>query len=280
MTKEQFEDIKKKAWNWYRGNMLEWVIKTLKDIENAPDWVKNYVREVKKFDGVEFEASLDDEDFLKQYEDEIKTLLVASQELNFEINFSEEQREFYKAMRDKNEYKIVDAICDMCIISMNAGLEYREGVIEKLSIIEAIHLHHIIPSNVISYRNIGYIIALLQLRGYDPYKCLLETIKELETRTGAWNDEEGKWCKALGAYTIEEALKKAEDEMECGFTLSLCLLKEDNDFWLIGDDDEEFDEEQSLDEIKHEFLGHCVKVKKWYKADYEKCEIENKESVK
>lgn len=37
MNRQEYIEIKNRAWNWYRGNMLEWAIKTLKDIPNAPD---------------------------------------------------------------------------------------------------------------------------------------------------------------------------------------------------------------------------------------------------
>lgn len=257
MTIAQFEEIRERAWAWYRGNMLEWAIKTLKDIPNAPDWVK------RMFEGKSFEASLDEQEFIENYNDDIEAVLIASQELNWEVNFSEEQREFYKAIRDNDEYKMVDALCDMCVVSMNAGIDYREGVIDKLSIMGVINLHRIIPSNVLSDRNIGYIVAMLQLKGYDPYKCLLETIKELETRTGAWNDKEGKWCKDDGAYTFDEAkiliLKKHG-------TKALAYSKfssEDENYWVF---DMELIEDNWVE----------VKIKKWYRAEYEKCKVEGK----
>lgn len=251
MTIAQFEEIRERAWAWYRGNMLEWAIKTLKDIPNAPDWVK------RMFEGKSFEASLDKQEFIENYNDDIEAVLIASQELNWEVNFSEEQREFYKAIRDNDEYKMVDALCDMCVVSMNAGIDYREGVIDKLSIMGVINLHRIIPSNVLSDRNIGYIVAMLQLKGYDPYKCLLETIKELETRTGAWNDEEGKWCKDDGAYTIEEAQEKS------GFKYISNLGKGVKHWYVTGRNSKDEDFAQKS-------------FSRWHRAEYEKCKVEGK----
>lgn len=31
--------------------------------------------------------------------------------------------------------------------------------------------------------------------GYDPYQCMLETIKEISSRTGTYNEAIGKWVK-------------------------------------------------------------------------------------
>lgn len=254
MTQEQFQEIKNSAWAWYRGNMLEWAIKTLKDIPNAPDWVKGM------FDGKSFEASLDKQEFIENYNDDIEAVLIASQELNWEVNFSEEQREFYKAIRDNDEYKMVDALCDMCVVSMNAGIDYKEGVMDKLSIMGRINPHSIIPSNVLSDRNIGYIVAMLQLKGYNPYKCLLETIKELETRTGAWNEQEGKWCKDLGAYTEQEAYE---------------IAKEKGIFYNFGlEYDKKTKEPYWVSDTNHSADWKKLKIKKWYKADYTKCKMD------
>lgn len=73
----------------------------------------------------------------------------------------------------------------------------------------------------------------------------LETVKEIETRTGAWNEAEGKWCKDLGAYSSEEALKEAEKYLSdnCIFPHDLSIVKEDCDFWLIAES-EEYDKER------------------------------------
>lgn len=254
MTQDQFQEIKNSAWAWYRGNMLEWAIKTLKDIPNAPDWVNGM------FDGKSFEASLDKQEFIENYNDDIEAVLIASQELNWEVNFSEEQREFYKAIRDNDEYKMVDALCDMCVVSMNAGVDYREGVIDKLSIMGVINLHRIIPSNVLSDRNIGYIVAMLQLKGYDPYKCLLETIKELNTRTGSWNEKEGKWCKDLGTYTEQEAYEIAK-EKGIFYNFGLEYDKKTKEPYWVSDTNDSADWKK-------------LKIKKWYKADYAKCKMD------
>lgn len=249
MTQSQFKYISELSWEWYRENMKSWAIEMLRNLQNAPQWVKDCLAS----DCVVC-PSMDEKVFELAHNEDIEKILRISQKRNFEVNFSEEQREFYKAIRDNDEYKMIDALCDMCVVSMNAGIDYREGVIDKLSIIGVINLHRIIPSNVLSDRNIGYIVAMLQLKGYDPYLCLLETIKELRTRTGKWCEKEGKWIKDVGAYTFEEADKIAsnydtENERE--------LYEDNTEFW------------RWQLHIKGEYCS--FKIKKWYKANYDEC---------
>ena len=40
--------------------------------------------------------------------------------------------------------------------------------------------------------------------GYDPCICMMETIKEISSRTGAWDENIGKWVKD----TSDEAKSK------------------------------------------------------------------------
>lgn len=264
MNRQEYIEIKNRAWNWYKNGMTSWILATIKDFANAPQWVKDvacYFQGNSKID-FDFVVDRDDVNLLKKYDTQIDTILRASQRLNFKVNYTKELLEFFEAERDSDEYEMIDALCDMCVVSMNAGIDYREGDIDKLLIMGTINLHSITPSNVLSDRNIGYIVAMLQLKGYDPYKCLLETIKELNTRTGAWNDQEGKWCKYLGAYTEQEARDKL---LEIERIEWFILKHEDDDFWYFGQDD-------GVDFFENKERA-IRKVKKWYKADYTKCKL-------
>lgn len=187
---------------------------------------------------------------------EVRGLSVEGQKANFEVNYSKELTEFYEAKRDKNEYEMIDALCDMVIVSINAGAVLGNNYSDML-------YNNI--TNPLKYNPI-YVRGLLfelRNRGYDPYLCLLETIKELETRTGAWNEELGKWCKDLGAYTLKEAEDKVWDKMQCGW---FAFEKEDDEFWYFGADDE-------VGLPENERGWGIVKVKKWYKADYSGCKL-------
>lgn len=251
MTNEQFKEIKDMAWDWWCKNMLDWAVNTIKDFDNAPEWVKNGV-----------DNSLDP--------DNLQKLLRLSQSRNLEVNYAKELTELFEARRDNNEYGMIDALCDMVIIAMNAGAilgdEHSEWFYNNL----------INPIKYAKPYTLGLLYEIRQ-KGYDPYLCLLETIKELRTRTGAWNEAEGKWCKDLGAYTLNEAIEKADNCFkDIPAFISLKLLKEDEDFWLFGEwdvDDVSFFDDKTLDESYECLDGERVKVKKWYKADYENCKI-------
>lgn len=252
MTQGQFKEIRDMAWDWWCKNMLDWAVNTIKDFGNAPKWVKSGV-----------DNSLEP--------DNLQKLLRLSQSRNFDVNYSKELTEFLEAKRDNNEYKMIDALCDMVIVSINAGAVLGNDCSEML---------YSNITNPLRYRP-TYVRGLLfeiRKRGYEPYKCLVETIKELNTRTGAWNEQEGKWCKDLGAYSSEEALKEAEKYLSdnCIFPHDLSIVKEDCDFWLIAES-EEYDEDEfeylSIEQVSKELMGYSCKVKKWYKADYENCKI-------
>lgn len=186
-----------------------------------------------------------------------RRLRVCDQKANFKVNYAEELSEFFKAERDGNEYEMIDALCDMIVVSINAGftIENPNDWTDYPCVDEGL-------VSIFVNNNIDLIISQLVARGYDPYKCLPETIKELNSRTGAWNEKEGKWCKDLGAYTEEEAIKKVSDKVwsEHHSLDSVEKQKEDDDYWYFNC---EIDEGYYTEE----------KVKKWYKADYSQCKL-------
>ena len=225
MTLKEIRDM---AWEWWYKNMLDWAVNTIKDFDNAPKWVKSGV-----------DNSLEP--------DNLQKLLRLSQSRNFDVNYSKELTEFLEAKRDDNEYKMIDALCDMVIVSINAGAvlgnDYSEMLYSNIT-------------NPLRYRP-TYVRGLLfeiRKRGYDPYKCLVETIKELNTRTGAWNEQEGKWCKHDGAYTKEEAREVAKKILlKDWIEYPHSVLRKGQRYW--------------------QFVSHDFEIKEWYKADYENCKI-------
>lgn len=229
MTNEQFKEIRDMAWDWWCKNMLDWAVNTIKDFDNAPKWVKNGV-----------DNSLEP--------DNLQKLLRLSQSRNFDVNYSKELTEFLEAKRDDNEYKMIDALCDMVIVSINAGAVLGNDCSEML---------YSNITNPLKYRP-TYVRGLLfeiRKRGYDPYKCLVETIKELNTRTGAWNEQEGKWFKHDGAYTKEEAREVAKKILlKDWIEYPHSVLRKGQRYW--------------------QFVSHDhFEIKEWYKADYENCKI-------
>lgn len=233
MTNKQFKEIRDMAWDWWCKNMLDWAVNTINDFDNATEWVKNGV-----------DNSLEP--------DNLQKLLRLSQSRNFDVNYTKELLEFLQAKRDHNEYKMIDALCDMVIVSINAGAVLGNDCSEML---------YSNITNPLRYRP-TYVRGLLfeiRKRGYDPYKCLVETIKELNTRTGAWNEQEGKWCKDLGAYTEQEAYE---------------IAKEKGIFYNFGlEYDKKTKEPYWVSDTNHSADWKKLKIKKWYKADYENCKI-------
>ena len=69
----------------------------------------------------------------------------------------EELQEFYIAYSQSNEDEMVDALCDIIVVAT--------GAINKL--------------------------------GYDPTKALNETVEEISSRQGSFNESTGKWEKDL-----------------------------------------------------------------------------------
>lgn len=261
MTNEQFKEIKDRAWDWYCKNMMDWAVETIKDFHNSPKWIKEGV-----------ENSLEP--------DNIQKLLRLSQTRHFEINYTREMEEYYQAKLDGNIEAMVGEICDLILVSLNAGgdfnhnfyCHYAKGIkdmmargVEKEKLEEvANRARRFLPLPLSEPKKETDILALnIVALGYEPYKCLLEKIKEIETRTGYWNEEEGKWCKDLGAYTIEEARKKSYKEALFSNTFDISgwlLISEDDLFWVFG---------CNVDE----HLSWFKRVKKWYKADFSKCKV-------
>lgn len=252
MTKEQFQEIKNSAWAWYRGNMLEWSIKTIKDIKNAPQWVKDCLAS-----DMIVCPSMDDEVFELAHKEDVETILQVSQRRHFELNYIKEMHEYFEARLDSNEYEMVDALCDMIITAMNAGGDLGKEFGSYGALLGGTFN---ITSVLNDHSEIYKLCDSIRYLGYDPYRCLTETIKELETRTGAWNEAEGKWCKDLGAYTEQEAYE---------------IAKEKGIFYNFGlEYDKKTKEPYWVSDTNYSADWKKLKIKKWYKADYTKCKMD------
>lgn len=235
MTNKQFKEIRDMAWDWWCKNMLDWAVNTINDFDNAPKWVKSGV-----------DNSLEP--------DNLQKLLRLSQSRNFDVNYSKELTEFLEAKRDDNEYKMIDALCDMLITAINAG--HTLGLDRDFKWCEKYCNYNLdITMPLYDKRTLILLCTFLRNVGYDPYKCLVETIKELNTRTGAWNEQEGKWCKHDGAYTKEEAREVAKKILlKDWIEYPHSVLRKGQRYW--------------------QFVSHDhFEIKEWYKADYENCKI-------
>ena len=150
-----------------------------------------------------------------------------SQKAGYLVNVMEELGELASALRDyekfsateqdtakkqKAEYEIIDALCDISVFTINAGadipcefkrteIEWKKSsldadyilkqMIEKCA--EFSHFEWVdIPSFNIILANCAY---LCEHYGFDFQIAMDETIKEISSRTGAYDENAKKWVK-------------------------------------------------------------------------------------
>jgi hypothetical protein len=134
----------------------------------------------------------------------------------FCANIMEEMYEYQKGIDSGNEHEVVDSLADMIVFSevemLKFGLNPDEVTSSKTDysdfksdMIIAIGkwLDETVPEKVEAMADIVAICKHeLEDGGYNPEKVLNETFKEIDSRTGEWNDEAKKWLK----YKTPEAM--------------------------------------------------------------------------
>lgn len=186
---------------------------------------------------------------LKKYRSLLRTRIKDQRE-KFRIDMLKQYVDFFTYISLDDERGIIDSLCNMCIIIFNAKYEL---VLNNMAIPN--------ENDNLMMCGLGDIHSLLlkiRKRGYSPYLCLLEKIKELETAItprGANIDAK--------AYTFRQAKNKASiiRNSSC-----LCLEKEDKDSWY-------FTEECEVGTPETNRIWRVVRVKKLYRADYNSCRI-------
>ena len=171
-------------------------------------------------------------------------------------NLLEELSEFYRA---KDEYEQVDALCDMIVFCINSlgrdVLSFMQQVQSDTMVKEGTIISLVDKLQESNHKLFIYMIIKLadkQLKqlSYDTYKCLLETIKEISSRTGKFNSSINKFVKEPGAYSYQEAYKLAKQTTEYNL-LDSENSQTDSDYYIFVDSDR-----------------NIIKIKKWYKANY------------
>lgn len=192
---------------------------------------------------------------------EERRLTYENQQAGFLGNVFEEISEYFRA---KDNLERVDALCDISVFCFNA-FQLKFGEISNIKRASIFHLIDHFTSYFLEHNNktvynnskdedfeyllIVEIEILVKNLGFDFYKCMLETIKEIESRTGYYDKEKSKFIKNDGAYNKEDLLEK--------YPISKYSISEDNTHFII------FNKK-----------GHTETfIKKWYKADYESCRI-------
>lgn len=169
-------------------------------------------------------------------------------------NLLEELTEYYRA--DTKEDKI-DALCDIATFVINS-LSMTERAIILCNLYYTINPSNPIGviadevSNIINQRAsintysriIFSCFAKIIDLGFKPFECMLETYKEINSRTGKFDIKINKFVKNLGAYTSDEALVKVKMEG--------AKIEDKGNHWIINNN---------------------IKVVKHYKANYNNCKL-------
>ncbi|MGI7624931.1 hypothetical protein ACNF6X_09080 [Campylobacter coli] len=199
---------------------------------------------------------------------EIRHLTYENQRKDFLGNVFEKVSKYFRA---KDDLERVEALCDIAVFCFNAfDFKYRavssnmncytfsDAVIYNIYSLFGARTDNLC---LVENENTLYLENHLNLTmfeiehlcnnlGFDFYKCMLETIKDIESRTGYYDKEKGKFIKNDGACNKEDLLEK--------YPISKYSISEDNIHFII------FNKK-----------GHTETfIKKWYKADYESCRIE------
>ena len=139
---------------------------------------------------------------LTQWMDE-RSLDINGQRKGFVSNIQEEMTEYFTA---KDDNQRIDALCDITVFCVNAMKAYDKEPIKEpetvTNIISSVTLGKQldqITQNKFSKDSLENMIdicyTLATEMGYDFKKAMDETIKEISSRTGAFDESLNKWVK-------------------------------------------------------------------------------------
>lgn len=202
---------------------------------------------------------------------EQRHLSYENQQKGFIPNVLDELREYYQA---KDDDERVAELCDVVIFCLNVSelsFTFFEEIVrqdngENVEDV-LLHLQRMIvgkktfsfsdndTTRVMQHLSLYAIIFICEnvakKLGYNFCECLKEKVKEIESRTGYYDESLGKFIKDKGAYTQEEAQE---------LIISFYYIWEENDIKYDKEDEEYF----------YFFIttenNRIVKVKKWCKA--------------
>ena len=203
-------------------------------------------------------------------------LTYENQRKDFLGNVFEELSEYFRA---KDDLERIDALCDIAVFCFNVNdvkfsnykcyMKSDKVDFEIFDIASQINSIAIYKANfeIDSVKVIlDTLIALLhkkcEILKFDFYKCMLETIKEIESRTGHYDEGLKKFVKDTGAYTEKEAyeIAKREKVFFNFVNFKLCQDRRTMEYYWVDDANDS---------------ANCkrIKIKKWYKADYKSCRL-------
>ena len=144
-----------------------------------------------------------------------------NQKAGYLVNVMEELGELATALREyerfskpsypysKNkkyaEHGIIDALCDICVFTINAGADIPcENKPTRLELEPCLSLDNLLREIADHQRRfnsitlcyvLGVCASLCHQYGFDFQKAMDETIKEISSRTGAYDEKAKKWVK-------------------------------------------------------------------------------------
>ena len=188
-----------------------------------------------------------------------RNLTTEMQKEGFIPNIIEELDEYARAKTDDEK---IDALCDLCVFSLNT-IENSQGeelIVPShnppLSIVDMIlkvhTLANFVGDNSIVIRTVKEFYSQIVSMGYNPFDCMQQTIREIESRKGTWDDDKKKFIKSPGFYSKEDILSKYTPE-EREF---LSIQRIENK-WFVTEID----------------TRTVYKYDVWYKAKYKDCKL-------
>lgn len=202
---------------------------------------------------------------------EERHLTYENQQAEFLGNVFEKVSEYFRA---KNDLEKIDAICDIVIYFFNAFdfkyiavssnmyyYTFSDVVVYNIySLFGARTDNLCVVENENDFINLEKNLNLTMFEieqlcknlGFDFYKCMLEKIKEIESRTGFYDESLNKFIKDEGYYSVAHL----KNEIKLPKTYEIINVIEEKDLFLV--------------KIKTPNTILTNKFKKWYKVDYEK----------
>ncbi|HEF3689594.1 TPA: hypothetical protein SAF90_001724 [Campylobacter jejuni] len=247
---EYWEDTKNPEWDWH---FYDYRVKTeAKMTQKEFNLIKERLKDWKNKRDLSYE----------------------NQREGFLSNAFGEVKEYFRA---KNDLKKVEALCNIVVycfhdfdIDCQKALEIdgfdtskitiADIVCDLSSIVFEFHKNDI-PNYIFIHRLVFSCFNLVNNLGFNFYKCMLETIKDVESHSWYYDESFNKFVEKIGAYSEIEAFDLAINDFKLtNIPNKYFLDKETKDYWCVRVEDNNGDYEDYY-------------IRKWYKADYESCRL-------
>lgn len=204
-----------------------------------------------------------------------KDLIYENQREGFFSNAFGELRKYFKA---KNDLEKVNALCYIVVYCFNDfDIAYQTLSLEsdgfdtsKITISDIVcdlsatvvdFNRSDIPDYTFIHKLVADCFNLLNNLDFNFYKCMLETIKDVESHAWYYDESLNKFVEKIGAYSEREAFDLAINDFKLtNIPNKYFLYKETKDYWCVKIEDNNGD---------YEYYS----IRKWYKADYESCRL-------